>query len=181
MLVREQKRIEKQLADVQEHVYGRDSAYYAKLRADSIAQAQADSLEALGKSARTSRRGAATSRRSSLAQPSHAPKRCRFGQGYKTQKAEICQSAHQGTAFGRRWQRQIQCAPPASLSTLPHFCIAFTPHSNYVCVWYHFRYISAYIVFILQPSVQINLNNTLNKCRKTATINMKRVILHPNS
>lgn len=64
-LVREQKRIEKQLADVQEHVYGRDSAYYAKLRADSIAQAQADSLEALGKSARTSRRGAATSRRSS--------------------------------------------------------------------------------------------------------------------
>lgn len=64
-MAREQKRIEKQLTDVQEHVYGRDSAYYAKLRADSIAQAQADSIAALGKAARTSRRGSsATSRRS---------------------------------------------------------------------------------------------------------------------
>ena len=30
-MIKEQKRIEKQLTDVQEHVYGRDSAYYAKL------------------------------------------------------------------------------------------------------------------------------------------------------
>lgn len=60
---REQGRIEKQLADVQEHVWGRDSAYYARLRADSIAQAQADSLEAAGKAARRSRRSTAGSRR----------------------------------------------------------------------------------------------------------------------
>lgn len=67
----EQKRIEKQLTDVQEHVWGRDSAYYAKLRADSLAQAQADSLAALGKSARTSRRATATtSRRTTTARRS---------------------------------------------------------------------------------------------------------------
>ncbi|MFR1986755.1 MAG: hypothetical protein ACLS29_00535 [Prevotellamassilia sp.] len=48
-LKKEQKRIEKQLHDVQEHIYGRDSAYYAKLRADSIAQVQADSLKRLAK------------------------------------------------------------------------------------------------------------------------------------
>ena len=62
-LSKEQKRIEKQLADVQEHVYGRDSAYYAKLRADSLAQVAADSLAQAGKSARSSRRTA--TRRSS--------------------------------------------------------------------------------------------------------------------
>ncbi len=69
-IIREQKRIEKQLVDVQEHVYGRDSAYYAKLRADSLAQAEADSIAAAGKAARkttttrrtvTSRRGGSTS------------------------------------------------------------------------------------------------------------------------
>lgn len=65
-LKKEQKRIEKQLHDVQEHIYGRDSAYYAKLRADSITQAQADSLEAAGKKARTTRRGTPTRRGSSL-------------------------------------------------------------------------------------------------------------------
>lgn len=64
-LIKEQKRIEKQLVDVQEHVYGRDSAYYAKLKADSIALAQADSIAAAGKNARTSRRGTITSRRGS--------------------------------------------------------------------------------------------------------------------
>ena len=64
-VIREQKRIEKQLVDVQEHVYGRDSAYYAKLRADSLAQAAADSLTAAGKASRTSRRTATTSRRTS--------------------------------------------------------------------------------------------------------------------
>lgn len=56
----EQQRIEKQLTDVQEHVYGRDSAYYARLRADSLAQAEADSIAALGKSARNSSRRAST-------------------------------------------------------------------------------------------------------------------------
>lgn len=62
-LSKEQKRIEKQLADVQEHVYGRDSAYYAKLRADSLAQVAADSLAAQGKKVRSARRTA--TRRSS--------------------------------------------------------------------------------------------------------------------
>lgn len=65
-VAREQKRIEKQLTDVQEHVYGRDSVYYAKLRADSIAQAQADSLAALPRHSRSSRRGGSVSRRSSI-------------------------------------------------------------------------------------------------------------------
>lgn len=64
-LVREQKRIEKQLIDVQEHVYGRDSAYYAKLHADSVAQAQADSIAAAGKSAKTVRRTPASRRTAS--------------------------------------------------------------------------------------------------------------------
>ena len=62
-LSKEQTRIEKQLTDVQEHVYGRDSAYYAKLRADSLAQVAADSLAQAGKSARSARRTA--TRRSS--------------------------------------------------------------------------------------------------------------------
>ena len=60
---REQKRIEKQLIDVQEHVWGRDSAYYAKLRADSLAQAEADSIAAAGKAAKASRRSATPTRR----------------------------------------------------------------------------------------------------------------------
>lgn len=62
-MIREQKRIEKQLFEVQEHVYGRDSAYYAKLRADSLAQAQADSLELDKKGSRASRRGSASVKR----------------------------------------------------------------------------------------------------------------------
>lgn len=62
-MIKEQKRIEKQLTDVQEHVYGRDSAYYAKLRADSLAQAEADSIAAAGKAARRT----SASRRSSSA------------------------------------------------------------------------------------------------------------------
>ena len=67
-MVREQKRIEKQLIDVQEHIYGRDSLYYAKLRADSIAQAEADSIAAAGKAAHrrtTARRTSTPSRRTS--------------------------------------------------------------------------------------------------------------------
>lgn len=59
----EQQRIEKQLTDVEEHVYGRDSAYYARLKADSIAQAQADSLAAAGKAARSARRTSGTTTR----------------------------------------------------------------------------------------------------------------------
>lgn len=62
-MIKEQKRIEKQLTDVQEHVYGRDSAYYAKLRADSLAQAEADSIAAAGKATRRT----SASRRSSSA------------------------------------------------------------------------------------------------------------------
>lgn len=75
-VIREQKRIEKQLTDVQEHVYGRDSAYYARLRADSIAQAEADSIQAAGKSARTARRTSVTRRTSgtSARSRSTAPK-----------------------------------------------------------------------------------------------------------
>lgn len=64
-IIREQQRIEKQLTDVQEHIYGRDSAYYAKLLADSLAQVEADSLTALGKKSKTSRRSTTSSRRSS--------------------------------------------------------------------------------------------------------------------
>lgn len=65
-MIKEQKRIEKQLTDVQEHVYGRDSAYYAKLRADSLAQAEADSIAAAGKATRrtsASRRSSSVSSR----------------------------------------------------------------------------------------------------------------------
>lgn len=64
-VIKEQKRIEKQLHDVQEHVYGRDSAYYAKLRADSIAEAEADSLARADKPSRTARRSASPTRRTS--------------------------------------------------------------------------------------------------------------------
>ncbi len=62
-MLKEQKRIEKQLTDVQEHVYGRDSAYYARLRADSLAQAETDSIAAAGKATRRT----SASRRSSSA------------------------------------------------------------------------------------------------------------------
>lgn len=62
-MLKEQKRIEKQLTDVQEHVYGRDSAYYARLRAASLAQAEADSIAAAGRATRRT----SASRRSSSA------------------------------------------------------------------------------------------------------------------
>lgn len=65
-VAREQRRIEKQLTDVEEHVYGRDSAYYARLKADSLAQVQADSLAALGRRSRTTRRPAATTSRRAI-------------------------------------------------------------------------------------------------------------------
>ena len=63
----EQKKIEKELTDLQEHVWGRDSAYYARLKADSIAAAEADSIAAAGKAARASRRSASPSRRTTSA------------------------------------------------------------------------------------------------------------------
>ena len=62
-LKKEQQKIEKQLTDLQEHVWGRDSAYYARLKADSLAQAQADSLAAAGQKTKTARRTTTTSRR----------------------------------------------------------------------------------------------------------------------
>lgn len=72
---REQARIEKQLTDVQEHVWGRDSAYYARLRADSLEQAAADSLAKAGKASRTTtRRTSAPSRRSSSSVKSSSTK-----------------------------------------------------------------------------------------------------------
>ena len=71
---REQKRIEKQLTDVQEHVWGRDSAYYAKLHADSLAQAEADSIAAAGKAARTSRRTSSPTRRTASVRSSSSAK-----------------------------------------------------------------------------------------------------------
>ena len=63
----EQKKIEKELTDLQEHVWGRDSAYYARLKADSLAAAEADSIAAAGKAARTARRTASPSRRTASA------------------------------------------------------------------------------------------------------------------
>ena len=73
-MIREQKRIEKQLVDVQEHVYGRDSAYYAKLRADSLAQAKADSLASAGKSTKSARRTTSTRRTTSVGRRSTSSK-----------------------------------------------------------------------------------------------------------
>lgn len=101
-MIKEQKRIEKQLTDVQEHVYGRDSLYYARLKADSIAKVQADSLQALGKSARRSRT-ASTSRRSSSSRrsgvsvsttikPASAPKKSKPAKT-KTTKAKSSSSS----------------------------------------------------------------------------------------
>lgn len=109
-MIKEQKRIEKQLTDVQEHVYGRDSLYYARLKADSIAKVQADSLQALGKSARRSRT-ASTSRRSSSSRrsgvsvsttikPASAPKKS------KTAKTKTTKAKSSGSSSGLSVRRQ---------------------------------------------------------------------------
>ncbi len=110
-MVREQKRIEKQLNDVQEHVYGRDSAYYAKLRADSLAQVEADSIAAAGKAARkatTSRRTPTTSRRSTASVSSSksttsTPKQKK--QKSSTSKATKPKSSGGGGGYSVRRQR----------------------------------------------------------------------------
>lgn len=86
-IAREQKRIEKQLVDVQEHVYGRDSAYYAKLHADSVAQAEADSIAAAGKSVKTTRRAPATRRTASGA--TRSPKQSNAGAAKATKPKKL--------------------------------------------------------------------------------------------
>jgi len=98
-VVREQKRIEKQLADVQEHVYGRDSAYYAKLRADSIAEAQADSLEAAGKSAKATRRASA-SRRTSVSRRTSSSSSSKAQKAKKTKTAKATKPKSSGKSSG---------------------------------------------------------------------------------
>lgn len=112
-LVREQKRIEKQLTDVQEHVYGRDSAYYAKLRADSLAQVEADSIAAAGKAARrtartsVSRRGATLSRRSSSSTKVSAAKTTtpKAPKASKTPKTKSASTRSSGGGLSVRRQR----------------------------------------------------------------------------
>ena len=113
-MAREQKRIEKQLTDVQEHVWGRDSAYYARLRADSIAQAQADSLAAAGKTSRTSRstasptRRTTTARRTSVSSKSSAPKQQSAPKATKPKKQKTVKpksSSSRGGGYSVRRQR----------------------------------------------------------------------------
>lgn len=109
-LKREQQRIEKQLTDVQEHVYGRDSAYYARLRADSIEQAQADSLAAAGKSRRSSRRSSVSSRRSISARTTitKAPSSSKSSKSTKAPKQKATKSRNSssgGSGLSVRRQR----------------------------------------------------------------------------
>ena len=93
-VAQEQKHIEKQLFDVQEHVYGRDSVYYAKLRADSVAQAQADSLAALPRQSRSSRRGSSPSRRTSTRAPrqENVKSSSRSSKPARAKKAKVAKS-----------------------------------------------------------------------------------------
>lgn len=107
-VAREQKRIEKQIVDVQEHVYGRDSLYYAKLRADSIAQAEADSIAAAGKSARRSSasRRSSSSRRSAVASSSSDSSSSSATKQKKTKtKKSSSSSASRGGTLSVRRQR----------------------------------------------------------------------------
>lgn len=110
-LIREQKRIEKQLTDVQEHVYGRDSAYYAKLRADSLAQAQADSLAAAGKASRRSssptRRTAAPSRRTSTSvSSSSSSKKPKSTKSTKSKTPRVKATTNRSSSGGLSVRRQ---------------------------------------------------------------------------
>ncbi len=108
----EQQRIEKQLTDVQEHVYGRDSAYYARLRADSLAQAEADSIAALGKSTRNSSRRSSTptarrtstSRRTTTKVSSSTPKTSKPAK-VKTPKTKATSPKSSGGGLSVRRQR----------------------------------------------------------------------------
>lgn len=107
-MVKEQKRIEKQLADVQEHLYGRDSLYYAQRRADSLAQVQADSLAALGQKGRSSRRttAAAPSRRTSVSRrSSSASAKTPKAKKQKTPKATTKRSSSSGGGLSVRRAR----------------------------------------------------------------------------
>lgn len=105
---REQKRIEKQLVDVQEHVWGRDSAYYAKLRADSLALVEADSIAAAGKAAKASRRSAsptrrtATVRRSKPASSSSSAPKATAPKKQKATKPKSSSSSKGGSLSVRR-------------------------------------------------------------------------------
>ena len=100
-VTREQKRIEKQLVDVQEHVYGRDSAYYARLRADSLAQAEADSLAALPRHSRSPRRGVSPSRRTSVRAPRQEKvKSARPAKKAKAKKSKVSKPKASGPSRG---------------------------------------------------------------------------------
>ena len=99
-LSKEQKRIEKQLADVQEHVYGRDSAYYAKLRADSLAQVAADSLAAQGKKVRTTR--TATTRRSGASVRRASSSKSSSGSTPKTTKTKTAKATKPKSSGGSK-------------------------------------------------------------------------------
>lgn len=99
-MLKEQKRIEKQLTDVQEHVYGRDSAYYAKLRADSLAQAEADSIAAAGKATRRT----SASRRSSSAS------------SRRTRTASVSSSSSTKTPKQRKQRTSSKASKPKSSS-----------------------------------------------------------------
>ncbi len=103
-MIKEQKRIEKQLTDVQEHVYGRDSAYYAKLRADSLAQVEADSIAAAGKAARRSsasrRTSSTTSRRSRSASVSSSSSSSTKAPKQKKQRTSSSASKPKGSSGG---------------------------------------------------------------------------------
>lgn len=103
-VAKEQKRIEKQLTDVQEHVYGRDSIYYAKLRADSLAQVEADSIAALSKSARrsTASRRTSTSRRTSVASESSSSSSSSATKQKKTKKSSSSTSRSSGLSVRRQ-------------------------------------------------------------------------------
>ena len=105
-VVREQKRIERQLTDVQEHVWGRDSAYYARLRADSLAQAEADSLAAAGKAARASRRTAAPTRRTTVSAKSSGAPATPKATKPKKQKATTSKSSGTSRSGGLSVRRQ---------------------------------------------------------------------------
>ena len=99
-LSKEQKRIEKQLADVQEHVYGRDSAYYAKLRADSLTQVAADSLAAQGKKVRTTR--TATTRRSGASVRRASSSKSSSGSTPKTTKTKTAKATKPKSSGGSK-------------------------------------------------------------------------------
>jgi len=105
-MVKEQKRIEKQLVDVEEHVYGRDSAYYAKLRADSLEQAQADSLAAAGKKRTSSRRATTSRRAASSSRSSVSTKTVKTSSPKKARTAKTSKSSSSRSSSGYSVRKQ---------------------------------------------------------------------------